>query len=68
MDHPGYCVEKRIGAKGGSKPSKDIYWLMEVEFVVFGLGCSVRGRQDWRLHKMDYTKSKDARPQQTVHG
>lgn len=42
MDQSGYCVEIRIRAKGGSRPSKDIYRLMEMAFVVFGLGCSMK--------------------------
>lgn len=38
MDHSGYCVENRMGVKGGSKPSKGIYWLMKMEFVCLDLG------------------------------
>lgn len=43
MDFFGYCIEKRLGVKGGSKFLEDIYWLMEVEFMVFGFGCFVEG-------------------------
>lgn len=48
IDPFGYCIEKRRGAKGGSKLSEDIYWLMDVESMAFGLGCSVEGGQGWQ--------------------
>lgn len=72
MDPSGYRVENRLGAKGGSnrsKPSRAVYWLVEVVFLVFGLRCYMKGGQDWQpsqngLHICQRVQG----PGQTVHG
>lgn len=41
---------------------KDIHWLVEMEFMVFGLGCYMKGRHGWQTSQMDHTNSREARP------
>lgn len=65
----GYCVGNRVGAKGSSKPSKDIYWLVGVVSFVFGLKYYIKGGQDWQSSQNElHIFQRCQGPEQTVLG